>query len=98
MMLATSTKVLNLLVQYGDHSEQATFHVTGIGRMTIILRHTWLIEHNPKIDWSTGKVCMNRCWAACAPNITADDTNQPSVSSAENSVIIWLIIQQAPQE
>jgi len=79
------TKVLNLLVQYGDHSEQATFHVTGIGRMTIILRHTWLIEHNPKIDWSTGKVCMNRCWADVHPTSPqTTPTNQVS-SSAENS-------------
>src|SRR5882724_9604128 len=51
--------------------------------MTIILGHTWLVEHNPEIDWSTGKVCMNRCLAACAPNATADDTNQPSISSAD---------------
>src|SRR5882724_8419685 len=51
--------------------------------MTIILGHIWLVEHNPEIDWSTGKVCMNRCSAACAPNATADDTNQPSVGSAD---------------
>src|SRR5882724_11201547 len=69
------TEVIDLIVQYGDHLERATFHVTGIGRMTIILGHTWLVEHNPEIDWSTGKVCMNRCSAACAPNATADDTN-----------------------
>src|SRR5882724_4992526 len=85
MMLATSPKS-STSVQYGDHSERSTFHVTGIGRMTIILGHTWLVEHNPKIDWSTGKVCMNRCSAACAPNVTADDTNQPSVGSADNLV------------
>src|SRR5882724_5749939 len=53
--------------------------------MTIILGHTWLVEHNPEIEWSTGKVCMNRCLAACAPNATADDTNRPSVSSADTS-------------
>src|SRR5882724_2185953 len=84
MMLATSPKS-STSVQYGDHSERSTFHVTGIGRMTIILGHTWLVEHNPKIDWSTGKVCMNRCLAACAPNITTDDTNQPSIGFADNS-------------
>src|SRR5882724_6240974 len=79
------TEVVDLIVQYGDHSEQSTFHVTGIGRTTIILGHTWLVEHNPEIDWSTGKVCMNRCSAACAPNATADDTNRSSVGSADNS-------------
>src|SRR5882672_8443464 len=59
------TEVVNLMVHYGDHSEQATFHVMGIGQTTIILRHTWLVEHNPKIDWSTGKVSMTRCPVAC---------------------------------
>jgi len=31
------TEVVDLIVQYGDHSEQSTFDVMGIGRMTIIL-------------------------------------------------------------
>src|SRR5882724_13039366 len=30
------TKVIDLLVRYKNHSEQATFHVTGIGHTTII--------------------------------------------------------------
>jgi len=64
MMLATSPKSLNLLVQYGDHSERATFHVMGIGRMTIILGHTWLVEHNPKIDWSTGNVLYEQVFSS----------------------------------
>jgi len=55
----------------------------GIGRMTIILRHTWLVEHNSEIDWSTGKVSMTRCLAACVPNATADDINQLKFSSAD---------------
>ena len=29
------TKVVDLIVQYKDNSEWATFHVTGIGRITI---------------------------------------------------------------
>ena len=30
--------------------------VTGLGRQKIILGLPWLIEHNPKIDWKTGKM------------------------------------------
>src|SRR5882672_7848692 len=71
------TKVVDLMVQYGDHSERATFHIMGIGRTTIILGHTWLIKHNPEIDWSTGKVSMTRCLVACVPNATVDDANRP---------------------
>jgi len=44
------TEVVDLIVQYKGHSERATFHVTGISWMTIILSHTWLMEHNPNID------------------------------------------------
>src|SRR5882672_5650599 len=69
------TEVVDLMVQYRDHLEQATFHVTGIGRMTIIIRHTCLVEHNPEIDWCTGKVSMTIFPMACGPNTTADVTN-----------------------
>src|SRR5882672_9817700 len=55
------TEVIDPMVHYGDHSERATFHVTGIGQTTIILGHMWLVEHNPEIDWSSGKVSMTRC-------------------------------------
>ena len=30
--------------------------VTGLGRQKIILGLPWLMEHNPKIDWKTGKM------------------------------------------
>src|SRR5882672_12538791 len=70
------TEVIDLMVHYGDHSERATFHVMGIGQTTIILGHMWLVEHNPDIDWSTGKVSMTRCPAACGSNTNEDDTNR----------------------
>ena len=47
------TEVVDLIVQYKGHSEQATFHATGISQTTVILGHTWLMEHNPKINWCT---------------------------------------------
>src|SRR5882724_3378323 len=52
------TEVVDLIVQYKDHSERATFHITGIGRTKIILGHMWLMEHNPKIDWCMGEISM----------------------------------------
>src|SRR5467141_3246635 len=69
------TEVIDLMVQYGDHLEQATFHIMGIGRTTIILGHMWLVEHNPKIGWSTGKVSMTRFPVACGLDAIADSTN-----------------------
>src|SRR5882672_7915262 len=57
----------------------------GICQTTIILRHMWLVEHNPKIDWSTGRVSMTRCPVTCGSKATADDTNQLKFSSASCS-------------
>jgi len=66
------TEVVDLIVQYKDHSEQATFHITGIIQTTIILGHTWLMEHNPEIDWRTGEISMMRCPTSCRLNTTEE--------------------------
>src|SRR5882724_13494313 len=47
------TEVIDLIVQYKEHSEWATFHITSIGQTTIILGHTWLMEHNCEGDTMT---------------------------------------------
>src|SRR5882724_3669952 len=78
------TKVVNLMVQYKDHSEQATFHIMGIGRTTIILGHTWLMEHNPEIDWHTGEISMTRCPTPCRPK-TTEEPNRPDRISADKA-------------
>jgi len=62
------TEVINLIVQYKDHSEQAIFHFTGIGHTIIILGHMWLIEHNPEIDWCMGDTNMTRCLTSSTLN------------------------------
>src|SRR5882724_1025105 len=71
------TKVINLMVQYKDHSKWATFHVTSIGQTTIILGHMWLMEHNPEIDWCMGDITMMRCPALCRPK-TTEERDWPS--------------------
>jgi len=42
------TKVVDLIVQYKEHSEWVTFLVTSIGQTTIILGHMWLMELQPR--------------------------------------------------
>jgi hypothetical protein len=54
-----------LLLRYNGHSERALFCITGLGRQNLILGHTWLKEHNPEVDWRTGKVEMSRCSPRC---------------------------------
>ena len=55
------TKVVDLRVQYKDHSKQVTFHVTSIGQTMVILGHMLLMEHNPEIDWCMGDISITRC-------------------------------------
>ena len=54
------TEVVNLL-HYKNHSERTTFAVTSLGKQKLLLGHSWLHKHNPKIDWVKGEVKMSRC-------------------------------------
>jgi hypothetical protein len=58
-------EVVELIICYEKHSERALFVVTGLDRQNLILGITWLREHNPEIDWRTGKVKMTRCLPCC---------------------------------
>ena len=58
-------EAVDLIVNYKDHCEQSTFHVMGIGQTMVILGHTWLMEHNPEIDWHMGDIHLTRCPAMC---------------------------------
>ena len=58
-------ETVDLIVRYQDHTERATFYVTQLGGTPLILGHPWLVEHNPEIDWTTGKVLLNRCPSEC---------------------------------
>jgi hypothetical protein len=59
------SEVADLLLRYNGHSERALFCVTGLGKQNLILRHTWLKDHNPEVDWRTGKVEMSQCSPRC---------------------------------
>jgi hypothetical protein len=59
------TEVADLILRYKNHSERTLFAVTGLGKQNLLLGHTWLLKHNPEIDWATGEVKMSRCSARC---------------------------------
>ena len=52
---------VDLICAYGNHTEHATFSVTSLVHLAIILGHTWLTEHNPEVNWHSGEVRMTRC-------------------------------------
>ncbi|KAG5736025.1 hypothetical protein E4T56_gene18331 [Termitomyces sp. T112] len=57
--------VVDLVLYYKDHSEQATFAVTSLGKQDMILEFTWLHEHNPEIDWTKKEACKEQRAKAC---------------------------------
>jgi hypothetical protein len=59
-------EVVDVVLRYRDHSAWAHFAVTGLGNQEMILGYSWLREHNPEVDWSTGKVKMSRCPGRCS--------------------------------
>jgi hypothetical protein len=59
-------EVVDVVLRYKDHSEQAHFAVTGLGNQDMILGYSWLCEHNPEVDWSTGEVKMSQCPGCCS--------------------------------
>ena len=58
-------EVVDLILHYEDHTEWALFAVTSLSKQDVILGYTWLKEHNPEVDWSTGQVKMSQCKSQC---------------------------------
>ena len=75
-------EIAELRMQYRDHSEKAIFSVIGLGRDPVIIGHTWLVEHNPEIDWITGKVEMTRCPSECGIHKTPRSRNRRAFRKA----------------
>lgn len=63
--MGSITEVVDFICRYKNHSERMVFYITQLGSHPIILGHNWLTEHNPEIDWKTGKVTMSRCPEHC---------------------------------
>jgi len=57
--------IVDIIMRFCDHTEQAQFSVTGLGKSQMILGLSWLREHNPEIDWATSDVKMSCCPSQC---------------------------------
>ena len=60
------SEVVHLILHHKNHSEQTTFAVTCLGKQKLLLRHSWLRNHNPEIDWVKGEVKMFQ-FGKCTP-------------------------------
>ena len=56
---------VDLVLNFGDHTEIATFAVCGLGEKVAIIGHDWLFHHNPEINWQTGDIKLSRCPSTC---------------------------------
>ena len=54
-------EAVDLFTDYEGHTEMATFYVTALGGVALVVGHPWLSRHNPEIDWRKGKVDLTRC-------------------------------------
>ena len=58
-------EVVHLILHHKNHSELTVFAVTGLRKQKLLLRHSWLWNHNPEINWVKGEVKMSRCPPCC---------------------------------
>uniref|UniRef100_A0A3B3DGY8 Gypsy retrotransposon integrase-like protein 1 n=1 Tax=Oryzias melastigma TaxID=30732 RepID=A0A3B3DGY8_ORYME len=62
-----------LRLQIGNHHETLSFHIITSPEHPLILGYSWLMRHNPHIDWSSGEVlgwgssCPSKCLRAAKP-------------------------------
>ena len=59
------THYVLLTIGIGKHAEKLWCAVTCLGKVPLILGHTWLRKHNSNIDWVSGKVNLTRCPPEC---------------------------------
>ena len=55
-----------LIMRMGKrHEEEMDFGITKLDGHDIFLGYDWLAEHNPEIDWKTGRIRFSRCPKEC---------------------------------
>ena len=59
------THFISIIIKIGKHAEKLWCAITCLGKTPLILGHTWLQKHNLDIDWSSGKIMLNKCPQEC---------------------------------
>ena len=59
------THFVSIIIKIGKHAEKLWCAVTCLGKTLLILGHTWLWKHNLDINWSSGKIMLNKCPQEC---------------------------------
>ena len=59
------THFVSVIIKIGKHAEKLWCAATCLGKTLLILGHTWLRKHNLDVDWSSGKITLNKCPQEC---------------------------------
>ena len=59
------THFVSIIIKIGKHAENLWCAITCLGKTPLILSYTWLHKHNPDVDWSSGKIMLNKCPQEC---------------------------------
>lgn len=63
--IGTISRVAEVRLSIGDHSEKVMFAVACLGDSDMYLGFTWLNHHNPEVDWTHRKLYFTRCPSSC---------------------------------
>ena len=59
------THFISIIIKIGRHAEKLWCVVTCLGKTPLILGHICLRRHNPEVNWSSGKITLNKCPQEC---------------------------------
>jgi len=65
--------------------------VCDLGKMEIILGMPWLVVHNPKINWKTGKVKITRYLPLCGGKSQKNKKVKRAMTLEEERIVRWAI-------
>lgn len=74
------TEPLNMFISFGGHYEEVRFFIVSSPAFPIVLGHSWLREHGPRISWGEQTnpiVCWsNKCRSHCRKRATCESDHR----------------------
>ena len=78
-------------IYYKSHVERMRMDVCNLGKTEIILGMSWLVAHNPEINWETREVKMMRCLPLCGKRSPKKEKVKRVVTLEEEKIVRWAI-------
>jgi hypothetical protein len=90
-LLSRVDQQVEVRMEVGHHSKTLTFDVAPLGGHNIVLGLPWLQQHDPQLQWSSGKVTFTSdyCEEHCL--------DQPASTILNQRLLIWTPIAETPE-